>query len=59
MKNISGLLAMGGAGSTLTEFPGTSIRMAMAMIGIVPIMILYPFFQKYFVKGIAIGGVKE
>lgn len=41
------------------QFPGVSIRMAMAVIGVVPIMILYPFFQKYFVKGIAIGGVKE
>ena len=49
---------MGGA-STGGEFPGISIRMAMAVIGVVPILILYPFFQKYFVKGIAIGGVKE
>ncbi len=58
LKNISGITSMGGVAGTM-EFPGISIRMAMAVIGVVPIMILYPFFQKYFVKGIAIGGVKE
>ncbi len=34
------------------------IRMAIAVIGILPITIAYPFFQKYFVKGITIGSVK-
>jgi putative aldouronate transport system permease protein len=40
------------------EIPSISIRMAMAVIGSLPIMMLYPFFQKYFVKGISLGGVK-
>lgn len=40
------------------ELPSISIRMAMAVVGTVPIMLLYPFFQKYFVKGISLGGVK-
>jgi putative aldouronate transport system permease protein len=31
----------------------------MAVIGALPMMALYPFFQKYFIKGIALGGVKE
>jgi putative aldouronate transport system permease protein len=38
--------------------PGTSVRMAMAVIGILPIMIIYPFIQKYFIKGIIVGAVK-
>ena len=58
LSNVQAMQTMGGA-SIGGEFPGISIRMAMAVIGVVPILILYPFFQKYFVKGIAIGGVKE
>lgn len=41
-----------------TELPSTSIRMAIAVVGIIPILVLYPFFQRYFVKGITIGAVK-
>jgi putative aldouronate transport system permease protein len=41
------------------ELPSTTIRMAIAVIGILPIILAYPFFQKYFIKGIALGGVKE
>ena len=41
-----------------TVMPTTSVRMALAVVGVVPIMILYPFFQKYFVKGITVGAVK-
>ena len=58
LSNIQAMQSMNGAAAG-GQFPGVSIRMAMAVIGVVPIMILYPFFQKYFVKGIAIGGVKE
>lgn len=45
-----------GAGNTV--LPSVSVRMAIAMVGCLPVMILYPFFQKYFVKGITIGAVK-
>ena len=41
------------------KLPSTTIRMAIATVGILPILIIYPFFQKYFVKGITLGGVKE
>lgn len=40
------------------ELPSVGIRMAIAVIGIIPILCIYPFFQKYFVKGIVVGGVK-
>lgn len=49
-------LGMAASSSTL---PSATIRMAIAVVGIVPIIIAYPFFQGYFVKGISIGGVKE
>lgn len=38
--------------------PSVGIRMAIAVIGVLPILCIYPFFQKYFVKGIVVGGVK-
>lgn len=38
--------------------PMNSVRMAMAVIGILPLLLIYPFFQKYFVKGLTIGAVK-
>lgn len=46
------------AASSAAELPSTSVRMAIAVIGVLPILIAYPFFQKYFIKGIAIGAVK-
>ncbi|MDQ6419510.1 carbohydrate ABC transporter permease [Paenibacillus sp. LHD-117] len=50
------------AGSRAAEFaaniPLASMRMAMAAIGVVPLLLAYPFFQKYFVKGLTIGAVK-
>ena len=42
----------------LSAIPTASVRMAMATVGILPIIITYPFVQKYFVKGITLGGVK-
>lgn len=41
-----------------SEVPALTARMAIAVIGIVPMLCIYPFFQKYFVKGIVVGGVK-
>ena len=38
--------------------PSVSIRMAIAVVAVIPVMIVYPFIQKSFVKGIVIGGVK-
>jgi len=38
--------------------PTMTVRMALAFIGIVPIIVTYPFLHKYFAKGLTIGGVK-
>jgi putative aldouronate transport system permease protein len=46
-------------GASAAKMPSATIRMAIAVIGILPILVLYPFFQRYFVKGITLGGVKE
>lgn len=38
---------------------GQSIKMATIMISTIPVMIIYPFFQRYFVQGVTLGAVKE
>lgn len=40
------------------KLPSESARMAMAVVTIGPIVIAYPFFQRYFVKGLTVGAVK-
>ena len=50
--------AQAGGNINTADLPSTSVRMALTVMGILPVMIIYPFMQKYFVKGIAIGAVK-
>lgn len=42
----------------LKDLPSEGMRMAMCMLTVVPMLCVFPFFQKYFVKGMAIGSVK-
>lgn len=42
----------------MMQIPQVSIRMAVAFVAIVPILIVYPFLQRYFANGIALGAVK-
>lgn len=44
--------------SAIQNLPSTSLRMATAVVSVVPVLLIYPIFQKYFVKGITIGAVK-
>lgn len=59
--NINFLASHAGeAGSiSVADIPSTTVRMAIAVVGVLPILAVYPLFQKYFVKGITMGGVKE
>lgn len=41
------------------EIPTKNLRMAMCVVAAGPILVVFPFFQKYFTKGITLGGVKE
>lgn len=38
---------------------GETIKYATIMVATLPILFLYPFLQKYFVKGVMIGAIKE
>lgn len=61
MMNIQALLqAMEHApmGVNVQDIPGENLRMAMLIIAIGPMLLFFPFFQKYFVKGLTVGSVK-
>jgi putative aldouronate transport system permease protein len=61
LDNIQ-FLKSGAAGSVIgnivVDLPGASVRMALAVIGILPILIVFPFLQKYLIRGMVVGAVK-
>lgn len=63
--NLADVLLKAGSNSAAyqqldaVEITGQSLQMATIIVVILPIVIMYPFIQKYFVKGITIGSVKE
>lgn len=59
IRAISAAATSSAAMATNVKLPSTTIRMSIAVIGIIPIVVIYPFFQRYLVKGITLGGVKE
>lgn len=46
------------SGVSTGKVPAAGLKMAVAVLGPLPIMIVYPFFQRYFIKGITVGAVK-
>jgi len=47
------------AGGGVNQVTPVTIRATMTIVASVPIILVYPFLQKYFVKGMMVGGVKE
>lgn len=45
-------------GVNVSNLPAETFRMAMAVVTVGPIVLAYPFFQKYFIKGLTVGAVK-
>ena len=61
MNNIQFLstsLKSGNISIDVSAMPNETARMAMAILAAGPILIVFPFFQKYFVKGLTVGAVK-
>ncbi|WP_157764025.1 carbohydrate ABC transporter permease [Paenibacillus borealis] len=62
-SSLSTMVNLQNAGSTAmatlaTKQTSTSIRMTVTIIVVAPILLVYPIFQRFFVKGIIIGAVK-
>lgn len=55
----SALLNSGQGKEMLNSLPQDTLRMAMVVLATGPIVLAYPFFQRYFVQGLTIGAVKE
>ncbi len=62
INNLSVLKKYGDASGGLTatiQVSAESLQMATCIVAVGPMMCVFPFFQKYFIRGITIGGVKE
>lgn len=57
MVRNSGVEAVSTA-ALATQQTGTSIQMTVSIVVVLPILCVYPFFQKFFVKGVMLGAVK-
>ncbi|MNV72647.1 L-arabinose transport system permease protein AraQ [compost metagenome] len=44
--------------SEIAKLPNETVRMAMCITGMGPIVLAFPMFQKYFVKGLTVGAIK-
>ncbi len=51
--------AIMGSTNLLADIPKEGARMALCIIATGPILVVYPFFQKYFIQGLTVGAVKE
>lgn len=61
MRDVQEMLknaAISGMGMSIADMPTESMRMAMCVIAAGPMLVVFQFFQKYFVKGLTVGGVK-
>ncbi|MBW5445255.1 ABC transporter permease subunit [Cohnella sp. CFH 77786] len=57
--SLASLLQAGGGSVNLATIQtATSIRTTVSMVVVIPILLVYPFFQRYYVKGMMIGAVK-
>ena len=60
MNNIQALKSTAANSSMMinVELPSFSVRMALAVIGMLPVLVLFPFVQKHLIRGVVVGAVK-
>ncbi len=58
MNKVNLAKEYGGAMEMGEKLPGENLRMALCVVAAGPMLCVFPFFQKYFSKGITVGGVK-
>ena len=58
IKEMGGQLNSTAISAAMNAINPTSVKMSVAMVVTLPVLCVYPFFQKYFVGGIMIGAVK-
>jgi putative aldouronate transport system permease protein len=59
MLTVQAQSGMGGGGvMEATMVAAESFKASTILVSVLPIMLVYPFLQKYFVKGVMIGSVK-
>jgi len=59
IREMAFRIGTAGGSIDLRSLPNESFRMAMCIVTIGPIVLAYPFFQKYFIRGLTIGAIKE
>ena len=50
--------SLSAGGETVTNYSTKSMTYAIIMVSVIPMIMVYPFIQKYFAKGVMIGSVK-
>ncbi len=59
IEGSTDLIEKGMVNPDLTQYTSDTVKAATVIVTILPILLVYPFVQKYFVKGIMLGGIKE
>ncbi|MNY77380.1 hypothetical protein D3C86_2172580 [compost metagenome] len=58
MKSLARDAPPGMFTGTVLEVPAESMKFAMCIVAAGPMLVVFPFFQKYFAKGLTVGAIK-
>lgn len=58
-NDTSRIVTSGSEANAMVNMTGNLVKYCVTVVGTAPILLVYPFAQKYFVKGVTMGGVKE